>query len=369
MKSKHRVTYAGVGLENHPHFQMVAAGATTVLQKLHAIDPFAMDISEYNQHYFYRKKQFLEQSMHIYSYLLLAIKPMPIEETVFVDFGGGIGAMSALAKTMPFHKIVYVDIFDVSTRDAIQFGKVTNLSADAYLTGDIECLTAYLKEDKDVRGKPVMMCSFDVLEHIYDLKAFFTELKKVEAAVHFTMGSSANKYNPWIARARRKLQREVEEQDRALVPGHKERDSLESYLSIRQRIIREFLQKNRSTLSEGEVELLASKTRGLIKGDIEGCVQAYLRKGMFPRGMTDPTNTCDPITGNGCENLIDLKELENMLRELNITSSMLPGYFDACGDAWKIPLKSVLNRVAKIFPGPSLFYAPYYVLSGIANGP
>jgi hypothetical protein len=44
--------------------------------------------------------------------------------------------------------------------------------------------------------------------------------------------------------------------------------------------------------------MLAKKTRGLMKDDIEKLVEEYIASGKITYQPDHPTNTCDPYTGN-----------------------------------------------------------------------
>lgn len=53
--------------------------------------------------------------------MYLALKSRKITDVsanVFVDYGAGTGIMSLLAREMGFGAVLYVDIYDVSCRDA-----------------------------------------------------------------------------------------------------------------------------------------------------------------------------------------------------------------------------------------------------------
>lgn len=105
--------------------------------------------------------------------------------------------------------------------------------------------------------------------------------------------------------------------------GHKERDTLEAYFSARKKIISTYAPE----LKPEEVEYLAHSTRGLRQDDIQRSVDEYRQTGRISYKIDDPTNTCDPYTGNWCEHLIDFCWLTQVVREAGFSAEILPGCY------------------------------------------
>jgi len=88
--------------------------------KLTSLDIKSVGISEYNQRYLSTKIFQLKGSLQTYAYLLwLSFRDRltPVDNAVFVDYGGGRGVMSFLAKEMGVKTVIYNDIYDVSCVD------------------------------------------------------------------------------------------------------------------------------------------------------------------------------------------------------------------------------------------------------------
>jgi hypothetical protein len=121
----------------------------------------------------------------------------------------------------------------------------------------------------------------------------------------------------------------------------KARDQSESYLEIRKLIIKDVV----PTLSEDEVTLKAKETRGLIKKDIAH----YLKRGEYPKHHLTclGTNTCDPITGNWAERLLNKSEYQLYADKLPLHFTYLK-YNSIENSSLKKSLLACLNIFAKL---------------------
>jgi hypothetical protein len=208
------------------------------------------------------------------------------------------------------------------------------------------------------------MISYDVIEHIYDLGVYFSKLPLLsDGSMRVVFASSANSHNPLINNQRIKAQKVIELKDRPKEWGHKERDALQSYLGIRKKIISTYAPH----LTQDEVDMLARATRGLIKQDIEKVVVDYNATGIITYSPDHSSNTCDPLTGNWAEHLMDTVEVKNLLSKSGFNVSVLPGYFDSAGKSYKRVAKESLNLAIRGLGGYNLAVAPYYVICGTHN--
>lgn len=85
--------------------------------KLVNLDLKSLNISEYNQRYLEIKIKNLKGQLKLYGRLLystLKDSNIQLEKFVLVDYGGGSGVISFLAREAGIGKIIYNDIYDVS---------------------------------------------------------------------------------------------------------------------------------------------------------------------------------------------------------------------------------------------------------------
>jgi len=326
--------------------------------KLQRLNLYNLDISAYNKKYL---KQYIDNYsfyMFLYSQLLLkAIKKLnrPISESTFVDYGGGCGILSYLAKEIGFKVVVYNDIYQVSINDTQTISKSIGITIDHYICGGVE---DFVKEIKLNSIKPDLICSFDVLEHIYDLEKWFEKIADIESGFSLLFMTSANSNNPYIVNRLKKLHIKAEYKGLEKTIGWKEIDLNTSFLETRKNIISKKFPK----LKNDEVKKLSLKTRGLRKDDIEKVVKHYLESGKINYQIKHPTNTCDPYSGNWTENLIDLKRLKILIKNNNLIVDVTNStYAYSNNGILNIP-KYILNQIIHILGPRHLLFSPTYTL-------
>ena len=102
-------------------------------KKLSALDLGSLGITEYNQRYLGDKLKNIGGVLDLYGYLLrlcLSNSSLPIQQSVFVDYGGGSGVLSYLAKEVGIGKVIYVDIYEGSCNDVEIISKALGLPLD-----------------------------------------------------------------------------------------------------------------------------------------------------------------------------------------------------------------------------------------------
>jgi len=338
----------------------VDAAAGRLYDKLADIEPTRLNISEYNQRYLRNQVQKLRGVIERCAFLLswsLADNARPLEDFVFVDYGGGTGILAMLAKEFGIGKVLYSDIYDVSCRDAAVLAECVGLRAEHYVEGSIEELIRF---SHDHHYSVDALACFGVIEHIYDIDDYLAKLGRLSnGGMTAVLASAANKHNPvskWVFSRHHKR---AEYQDRKRKWGQKERDHVEAFFTLRCKIISE----HAPSLPDSEVSRLATATRGLIQDEIRACVDRYLESAELPKAPEHPTNTCDPYTGNWAERLMDTRELQTTLVRAGFAARVLSGY---CWDFESSRIKSlagsVLNLAIRMFGRQGLRLAPFYVL-------
>jgi len=343
----------------------IASASSSLHEKLADLDPDRLDLTDYTRGYLRRYQRKLHTHMQKFGYVLawgLARQDKPLSRTVLLEYGGGCGILSLLARECGVGTVVYNDIYDVACVDAETIAQATGNVASQYICGDISDVA------ESLRGTPLsydVLVSSDVIEHIYDIEAFFAELPALSHGhLSVAMSTHANRYNPVIRRILTRKHVSVENEDRAHTPGHKKRDSLRSYLSIRREIIREC---GDTLLSEDEIESLATLTRGRMDADIRSAVFTYLETKELPQLIDHPTNTCDPLTGNWMDRFIEPSVLMGECSRAGFDVDVSPGHYGQPAGRVKQTLAGILDCLISMVPGESLRLAPYFLIHGSGN--
>lgn len=326
--------------------------------KLKILDINRLLISDYNKRYLKDYVKNFYFFMPLYEQLLektIAKLSKPIAESSFIDYGGGCGILSYLAVELGFKNIIYNDIYDVSTKDVQVISQAINSPIHYFVTGDIHELASFVKTNNIIID---VICSFDVLEHIYNLEDWFIGLNAIPKPFSLCFMTSANSTNPYINRRLKKIHYKAEYLGSEKQKGWKERDANQSFLEIRKTIISE----NFSELNEDKISLLAKNTRGLFGNDILKSVQKQIKTGVFEPEIKHPTNTCDPLTGNWAEHIINVKELNNKLENEKTSVKFTNSFYSySANKSLNFP-KHMLNFFLKSFGRQSLFLSPSYTL-------
>lgn len=328
-------------------------------EKITNLDIKSLNISEYNQRYLEIKIANLKGILQLYGrllYIALNDSQISIENFVLVDYGGGSGVISYLAAEIGIGTVIYNDIYDVSCKDFECLSHILGLTLNHIVCGDVDVLVSYLQENAISIDAII---SYDVLEHIYDVESHFKKLGDLSGnKFRIVYASGANIENMRYVGSVKKKQIEAENKSRDKQWGHKMRDSLQSFLNVRKHIISEYA----PNLSIELVEKLALSTRGLIKKDIEKCVDKYQLQGNIFYHIDHPTNTCDPYTGNWCEHLMNFEWLEQIVSSAGFSVEIMTGRYNVGGSLLKNCLKRFLNIMIRLLGRRGMFIAPYYVV-------
>lgn len=337
----------------------ISSARTRLYDKLARLDLAASGLSEYNQRYLKDKFVNMKGVLRLYGRLIhlsLRNSPVPLEDRVLVDYGGGCGLISLLALETGVGNVVYNDIYDVSCVDVGLLSGHLGLSLNHVVCGDATELVSYLRENA---LSPDAITSYDVLEHIYDVESHFRTLGTLtDARFRVVYATSANIANPLYVHLVRKRQIQAEHETRKKKWGHKESDTLQAYHDLRKGMISSYA----PDLAAGQVEALVRSTRGLIRRDIERCVDEFRAQGRISYSPDHPTNTCDPCTGNWCEHLIRFDWLKEILGTAGFSVELLAGHYNISGSPLKRSVLLFMNLLNRLFGGRSMFAAAYYVM-------
>lgn len=260
----------------------------------------------------------IKKYVHILAWLLYP--DLPGGHQAFVDYGGGHGLLSCLAKEAGFTRVIYNDIFDGSAKDARVLAGHLGCPADEYICGDIHNVHESLKAN---RPSSCALASINVIEHIYDMDDFIKVTSSLSnGPMTLVLSTSANPLNPVVRRRHFRQHREWEFTDGPHESSYP-MDTLKAFLSVRRDIVKECAPE----LSQAETEELAAATRGQRKEDIERSVKQYQKTKIIPVHPDHPTNTCDPLTGSWQERLLDIPSVSRSLESCGFSVKVLGGYY------------------------------------------
>jgi hypothetical protein len=279
----------------------------------------------------------------------------PAEKSVFVDYGGGWGILSFLAKEAGFKTVIYNDINRKSTSDAEIISKEMGIFIDHFISGDSDDFVTRMEM---INISPDLICGFDVVEHIYDLENWLLTMNRLSNPQYVLM-TGANPKNPIISCRLKKLHFISENQVCKNNIRCDETYLNASFLEERSNILKNACPQ----LNETEVMSLAHETRGLRKADIEQVAQDYLEKGETNYIMDHPTNTCDPYTGSWTERLLDLKNLTSFCESNNMEIEITNSNYCYSGKKMLDVVKYIVNQLIRVLGPHNLFFSPGITLS------
>lgn len=326
--------------------------------KLKKLDTSSLEISAYNKRYLQDYKNNFFFFMPLYEQLLQkSINKLskPISESSFTDYGGGCGILSFLAVELGFKTVIYNDIYEVSTKDVKVITEEINTSINFFITGDVHQLVNFVKQHHihiDI------LCSFDVLEHIYDLTDWFSKVKELQKPFSICFMTSANHRNPIVNNRLKKIHYKAEYIGSKKENGWKERDANKPFLDLRKEII----SKHFKDLSSDQILTLAKNTRGLYGDAIISSCQRQINTGNFAQEISHPTNTCDPLTGNWAEHIINLKDLRKMIENKNTQVKFTSSFYSYSKNKILNLPKYILSFLMIISGKQNLFLSPSFTL-------
>lgn len=340
----------------------LARAAERLHGKLRGLATDRLDISDYGKRILGDQSQNICHLLQQYTYLLawsIGGQAPDRADYVFVDYGGGTGILALLAKELGLGKVIYTDINEISCHDALTIARAMGLEADFYVSGEIDTLAAFLKNE----GLSCQaLASFDVIEHLHDIRHFFEKLSGLSGGpCRVVMATGANPLNPMVKRYLVQKHREAEYLDREKAWGNNPRDCHAAFIKVREKIIRDHAPQ----LGQAEISRLAAATRGMLAASIKLAAEQYLATRALPPEPGHPTNTCDPFTGNWAERLMDPFCLRDLVEQQGFTAHVLTGYYGRSQrSVWRRMAGVLLNGAISLLGKQGLRIAPFYAIYG-----
>ena len=163
--------------------QRLEDGAATLAQKLDpdSIGDTVKKLSPFAAAYMKSKCRAARSNLQRDTFLLAAAlsharDPQTLRSMVLIDYAGGVGDLSLLAKELGIGTVIYNDISDELAKDARCLATAMNLVADHYVATDEIGLRTYLTSHDIV---PDVLVSNDAIEHIYSIESFLDNIDQM----------------------------------------------------------------------------------------------------------------------------------------------------------------------------------------------
>ncbi len=312
--------------------------------RLMAIDYDRLPISDYNKRYIRNLKPALAYFMRIYEDCLRRGTQgvnLPLSDLTLIDYGGGSGFLSMAAKRVGIGRVIYIDLNPLSAQTIQVLKEEAGIGPDIILQGDSKFLADWCAKH---RISPQLLVATDLIEHVYDLDAFFKDLHQINGSMPLIFTTASSPFNPYVKRRLHKLMDGCE------------RGTLESpnYHTLRHR----FISGRYPALTPEEVETWARNTRGMTYDDIQEAIES--NRMPTPPG---PHNTCDPANGNWTERILPISSYKKLLAPHDLKLSVAKGFYNTYRSSRAMSLLCEGLNLLIRHSGPlGLLIAPFIIL-------
>lgn len=321
-----------------------SAMAIHLVEKMNQIDFETLGISNYNKEYIAKMKPMFSYFFNINAACLKqgieALKLSP-DEISMIDYGGGSGFLSMLAKEIGIKQVIYIDINPDSVQTIGVLKQKTGIGPDVILHGDSDFLMEWCNRNAVL---PQLLVATDLIEHVYDLNLFFDNLMRINNQMQMVFSTASNPCNPFTRRKLHKMMLNCEQaKDRI------------NFVTLRQQyILKEFPE-----MGEQKALEWSKKTRGLKYEDIKKAVEHNTAP-----VLTDKYNTCNPLDGSWAERILPIKTYRNLLKNrgyiLEVTNLC---YYRNNKNIFIHFLLGLVNLFISISGRLGIIFAPVIILS------
>ena len=232
-----------------------------------------------------------------------------------------------------------------------------NLPIEGWILGNEEQLSTFFS-NKELN----MVIGTDVIEHVYNLDVLFTTFNSINRNMITVFTTASVAENPIKSKQLKQLQLKDELEDSNAFQMAVENEFAGiCFLDVRKKII----QHCNANLSNDIVMLLAKKTRGLKKDEIEKAVEIYLQTKTLPVEINHPTNTCDPITGSWTERLLSIQEYKKLHLRHDKILLVHNGFYNSSEKGLKNMIAGLLNLIITIAGSLAIVITPFIILEGV----
>lgn len=342
--------------------EQIKALEKSFIQKLRSIDADAITDDLLVKNYLNKLIDEQVYVVKIYSWVLQNVMlqtKLPLHQISFLDFGCGNGLFAMYAKHCGIKKVYGCDFnksFIVAAR--VLANEMDIKVDDWFVCNEDELFNKCNHLQLDI------IAGTDVIEHIYNLDIFFANIQSINPNI-ITAFTTASVYENYF---KRKSLYKLMYQDEYVGSNILEATAKDEYAGLAYFNIRhKIISKAFPTLQNEEIIQLAKATRGLWKNDIIKQVQQYFTSKIMPKQMINKHNTCDPISGNFTERMLQLKEYKTLYANYSFKLITKTGFYAASGNEFKSIIQKGLNVFISILHHTSLSrtIAPLILLMGV----
>ena len=317
--------------------------ANYLYQKLLVLDISDSPIDEYGKNYFNNHHAgnrlifSIQSSAHII-YNAVKKSSKGISELTFIDYGAGLGTLFLLAGLVGFKKNYFNDYFPQWAVNAGIICKELDITIDDFISGDIDAVIDYGKAHNISFD---IVASRNVVEHIYDLRNFYTKLYQSNLTTVCYATTTANYHNLVM---RLKLYR------------HHYR--LEKTIYRKQR--KDYLKELVPGISSKDLQQLVKLTRGRAFAGFTNTVDLYFKMNPIPPVEFLHSNTCDCKTGVWAENLMTRNNYIDIIEKAGFTATYTAGFWDTNYKYTVVNLfTGFLNMIIRVLGTKGYWFAPF----------
>lgn len=302
----------------------------------------AIDTDDYHRQYLERMVPVADYYFDIYRHCLDNLArhlDFPLRQATLVDYGGGHGLLSIVAKQSGWGQVIYIDNDSRAATTAAHLSKALNAEPDFILNGNSSLLNNFCTTNHIA---PHAIAGMDVIEHIYCLDDFFNDILSIKQARPLMIFTTAsNPANKIICRRLHKYMHGDES-------GSNENPN---FLTLRYEYIRDCFPQ----MSEQMAIRWAKQTRGLIYDDIYAAIESNT-----PHLLADPHNTCDPRTGSWTERILPFDDYRQILMPYSYSLTIENGWYNTRHHFPKNFVARLLNHIdsVRLAPFVTLFAQP-----------
>ncbi len=317
--------------------------ANHLYQKLARLDLSDADIDEYAKQYFKNHHSgarlffSLQSSAHIIN---AAVKKnnKEMQATNFMDYGAGLGTLFLLAGLVGFKQVYFNDYFPQWANYAKTICDKLDIAITGYVSGDIDAVIDHAKKNNITID---IVASRNVVEHIYNLRAFYTKLYQSGITSLCYATTTANFHNPAMR-----------------LKHHFYHKKVENTLYKKQR--QDYIKELMPAVNTADLDKLVTLTRGRAFDDFTNTLVLYFKNQPIPAVEFLLTNTCDCKTGVWAENLITRKNYFDIINKSGFKAEYTAGFWDT-NYKYKVVnlITRILNIIIKNTGNKGYWFAPF----------